>query len=164
MKKQAIGLAAAGAAGAVVLASGVPALAATGDSTASPRTSAPSAEEWQEMRAEAQRDMAERLAEELGVDVDKVEAALEKVRSEMQDEHQARHLKSLKERLDQAVSDGELTREQADAILEAAEGGVFPGAGPGGHHRPGGPGGWGGPGAGSTGAAVSGTGMTVLRT
>lgn len=34
MKKQAIGLAAAGAAGAVVLASGVPALAVTGDSAA----------------------------------------------------------------------------------------------------------------------------------
>lgn len=164
MKKQVIGLAAAGAVGAVVLAAGVPALAATDDSTASPSPTAPSAEAWQEMRAEAQRDMAERLAEELGVDVDKVEAALEKVRSEMQAEHQAQHLESLKERLDQAVSDGELTQEQADAILEAAESGVFPGARPGGHHRSGGPGGWGGPGAGSPGAAVSGAGMTVLRT
>lgn len=161
MKRQAIGLAAAAAAGALVLAAGVPALAATDDGTATPSPTAPGAEEWREMRAEAQRDLAERLAEELDVDVDRVEAALEKVRSEMQAEHQAQHLESLKERLDQAVSDGELTREQADAILAAAESGVFPGAGPGGHHRSGGPDGWGGPGAG---AAVSGTGMAVLRT
>jgi glycine/D-amino acid oxidase-like deaminating enzyme len=163
MKKQAIGLAAAGAVGAVVLAAGVPALAATDDSTATPSPSAPSAEDRQELRAEAQRDLAERLAEELGVDADEVEAALETVRDEMQAEHQARHLESLKERLDQAVTDGELTQEQADAILEAAESGVFPGGGRG-HHGPGGPGGFGGPGAGASDGTVSGTSLTVIRT
>ncbi|MEE6307149.1 hypothetical protein V1634_09970 [Plantactinospora veratri] len=32
----------------------------------------------------------------------------------------------LKERLDRAVSDGKLTRQQADALVAAAEAGVFP--------------------------------------
>lgn len=166
MKKQAIGLAAAGAVGAVVLAAGVPALAATDDSTATPSPSAPSAQEWQEMRAEAQRDMAERLAEELGVDVDKVEAALEKVRSEMQAEHQAERLAELETRLDEAVASGDLTQAQADAILEAAENGVFPG-GPGGRHGGHRGFGGGGPDAGTgvgSSAGASSTSMAVLRT
>ncbi|MFG1651949.1 hypothetical protein ACGFIE_18695 [Micromonospora sp. NPDC049275] len=94
-------------------------------------------------KADRQGEFAEALAKELGVPTDKVTAALEKVREQHRpadrparpsaEDRQA----ALKERLDQAVKDGKLTQEQADAITKAVEAGVFPG--PGGHRGPGAP-------------------------
>ncbi|GAA2185023.1 hypothetical protein [Micromonospora lupini] len=92
-------------------------------------------------KADRQGEFAEALAKELDVPTDKVTAALEKVREQHRpadrparpsaEDRQA----ALKERLDQAVKDGKLTQEQADAITKAVEAGVFPG--PGGHRGPG---------------------------
>ncbi|MEV5209673.1 hypothetical protein AB0K35_19570 [Micromonospora sp. NPDC053740] len=101
-------------------------------------------------KADRQGEFAEALAKELGVPTDKVTAALEKVREQHRpadrpqrpsaEDRQA----ALKQRLDQAVKDGKLTQEQADAITTAVEAGVFPGPGghrgPGGHHGAGTPG------------------------
>ncbi len=66
---------------------------------------------------------------------DKVTAALEKLREQRQADRPERptppsaqdRQAALKERLAQAVKDGKLTQEQADAVLKAAEAGVFPG-------------------------------------
>ncbi|WP_444952059.1 hypothetical protein [Micromonospora ureilytica] len=92
-------------------------------------------------KADRQGEFAEALARELGVPTDKVTAALEKIREQHRpadrpqrpsaEDRQA----ALKQRLDQAVKDGKLTQEQADAITKAVEAGVFPG--PGGHRGPG---------------------------
>ncbi|MFG1917593.1 hypothetical protein [Micromonospora sp. NPDC048898] len=105
-------------------------------------------------KADRQNEFAEALAKELGVPTDKVTAALEKVREQHRpadrpqrpsaEDRQAalkERQAALKARLDQAVKDGKLTQEQADAITKAIEAGVFPGPGA---HR--GPGGHGGPG------------------
>ncbi|MEU1587636.1 hypothetical protein [Micromonospora sp. NPDC005710] len=91
-------------------------------------------------KADRQGKFAESLAKELGVPTDKVTAALEKIREQHRpadrpqrpsaEDRQA----ALKQRLDQAVKDGKLTQEQADAITKAVEAGVFPG--PGGHRGP----------------------------
>ncbi len=68
------------------------------------------------------------------------------MRAELQAEREAEHLAALETRLDQAVAAGELTQEQADAMLAAAEAGVFPGGGHGFGGRGGfGPRGFGGP-------------------
>ncbi len=118
----------------------------------------------EDRRAEHEAEFAQALADELGLDVDDVTAALTTVREEMRAEHEAERLANLEARLDEAVAAGELTQEQADAILEAAEAGVWPGPGGrrGGHggHGPGdrgpggsGPGGFGpGPAADTTAA------------
>ncbi|WP_184188075.1 hypothetical protein [Micromonospora parathelypteridis] len=105
-------------------------------STAPAPASAPGA------KADRQGAFADALAKELGIPADKVTAALEKIRDQHRpadrpqrpsaEDRQA----ALKERLDQAVKDGKLTQEQADAITKAVEAGVFPG--PGGHRGPGG--------------------------
>ncbi|MFE9193988.1 hypothetical protein ACFYL6_30725 [Micromonospora sp. NPDC007208] len=101
-------------------------------------------------KADRQGEFAEALAKELGVPADKVTAALEKIREQHRptdrpqrpsaEDRQA----ALKQRLDQAVKDGKLTQEQADAITKAVEAGVFPGPaghrGLGGHHGEGTPG------------------------
>jgi hypothetical protein len=93
-----------------------------------------------QQRADRQAAFAEALAKELGVSTDKVTAALEKVREQQKADRPERpsaedRQAQLKERLDQAVKDGKLTQEQADAITKAAEAGVFPGpAGGRGHH------------------------------
>lgn len=99
----------------------------------------------QDRRAEHEAEFAARLADELGIDVDRVSAALEAVRTEWQAEMQAERRAALEERLDAAVEAGDLTREQADALLEAHEAGVLGGPGFGRHRGrhgggPGGPG------------------------
>ena len=143
------GLAAAGVLGVGIAA---PTVALADDKSPSPSASAiqDQGTDRQQQRADRQAEFAEALAKELGVSTDKVTAALEKLREQhradrpqrpstedrqgRQEERQA----NLKERLDQAVKDGKLTREQADAVLKAVEAGVFPGPGARGHH-----GGWG---------------------
>lgn len=92
-------------------------------------------------REQRQAEFADALAKELGVPADKVTAALEKLREQRQADRPERpqppstqdRQAALKERLDQAVKDGKLTQEQADAVLKAAEAGVFPGPGGMGH-------------------------------
>ncbi|MDG4788952.1 hypothetical protein O7626_23990 [Micromonospora sp. WMMD1102] len=107
------------------------------------RTGPKHTKDWAEQRGK----LAGQLAEELGVPQEKVEAALAKIREQHRADWKGRAEQRgdrpdarskvdreamLKERLDKAVADGKLTREQADAILAAAEAGVFPAWG-GGH-------------------------------
>lgn len=109
-----------------------PAIAATQQAP----TPTPSAGE-QTTRADRQNDFAEALAKELGVPTEKVTAALEKLHEQRKGDRPERggwrggdaadRQAALKERLAQAVEDGKLTQEQADAITAAVEAGVFPG-------------------------------------
>ncbi|WP_422734874.1 hypothetical protein ACN26Y_15455 [Micromonospora sp. WMMD558] len=134
------GFAAAGLLG-VGIAAPTVAFAADG---ASPSASASAETDREQRRADRQAEFAEALATELGVSTDQVTAALEKLREQRKDERPERpdatdRQAALKERLDRAVEDGKLTREQADAIIAAAEAGVLPGpGGRGGHGGPGG--------------------------
>ena len=91
--------------------------------------------------ADRRDKLAEGLAAELGVSKEKVLAALDKVETQLESDARTERLAGLKERLDAAVADGKLTREQADAIIKAAEAGVILGGphGPGGHGWPGPP-------------------------
>ncbi|GAA2717630.1 hypothetical protein ACFY2R_11325 [Micromonospora olivasterospora] len=143
-KRLLVGLAAAGVLGVGIAA---PTVAFAGDTTPAPSASA-SQDTDQSQRVDRQAAFAEELAKELGVPTDKVTAALEKLREQHKADRPERgdrpgnaadRQAKLKERLDQAVKDGKLTQEQADAITKAVEAGVFPG--PGGFGR-GGHGGW----------------------
>ena len=96
----------------------VPAIAAEG-----PPADAPAA--VAERHEERQQKFAELLAKELGLDTAKVQAAVEKVREQMRADAKEDRLAAMKERLDAAVKEGKLTQEEADAILKAAENGVF---------------------------------------
>ncbi|TDB93163.1 hypothetical protein E1091_12180 [Micromonospora fluostatini] len=141
-KKQLLaGLAAAGVLGVGLAA---PAVAAAGDDTGTPAPSASASAgtDREQRHAERQAEFAESLAKELGVDTEKVTSALEKLREQRTSERPERGERGdwrggdaadrqakLTERLDQAVEDGKLTREQADAIVKAVESGVFPGGG-----------------------------------
>ena len=156
------GLAAAGVLGVGIAAPTV--ASAAGGATPTPSTSTSTStsengsDERQQQRSDRQAEFAEKLAKELGVDTDKVTAALEKLREEHKPadrpdkgerggkgerpEHGDRgdsvdRQAAMKERLAQAVEDGKLTQEQADAVTAAIEAGVFPG--PGGHGGHGGP-------------------------
>ncbi|MFJ3923377.1 hypothetical protein [Streptomyces sp. NPDC090022] len=103
-----------------------------------------------EQRQERQKELAEALAQDLGVPVEKVTGSLEKFRAAQAEKHRkdaadgkgapdrrsgpagerpdaAALQKRLSERLDRAVEDGKLTRAQADAILAAVKSGVLPG-------------------------------------
>lgn len=77
--------------------------------------------------AEARSAFVEALAEELDLPVDRVDDALTAVRGRLHQERRDDRRAALEERLDAAVADGELTREQADAILDAVEAGVLGG-------------------------------------
>ncbi|MEW2442611.1 hypothetical protein [Micromonospora marina] len=141
------GLAAAGVLGVGIAA---PTVALADDKSPNPSSSASTTtdqgDDRRQRHADRQAEFADALAEELGVSTDKVTAALEKLREQRQGDRPERPERpstedrqaALKERLDQAVTDGKLTQEQADAVLEAAEAGVFPGPGKGGHHGRGG--------------------------
>lgn len=101
-------------------------------------------------------EIAAALADELGLDAATVEAALETVQAEIEEQREAEHRMALEDRLAAAVEAGDLTQEQADALLAAEEAGVF-GGGPGmggpgmGDRGHGGPGMRGGPGMGGPG-------------
>ncbi|MFU8873079.1 hypothetical protein [Micromonospora sp. SL4-19] len=138
-----VGLAAAGVLGVGIAA---PTVALADDKSPAPSASADQGTDRQQKRADRQAEFADALAKELGVPTDKVTAALEKLKEQHKGDRPERpstkdrqeQLKDrqaqLKERLDQAVKDGKLTQDQADAVLKAVEAGVFPG--PGGHgHR-----------------------------
>jgi hypothetical protein len=138
------GLAAAGVLGVGIAAPTV----AFADNGATPTPSASSGSDQgtdrQQQRADRQGDFAAALAKELGVPTDKVTAALEKVRGQHKADRPTRpdgadRQAMLKQRLDQAVKDGKLTQEQADAITKAFEAGVLPGGGGRGGHGPDGP-------------------------
>ncbi|WP_406042313.1 hypothetical protein OG799_01545 [Micromonospora sp. NBC_00898] len=135
-----VGLAAAGVLG-VGIAAPTVAFAEDGTPTPSASSSSDQGADRQQQRADRQADFAAALAKELGVPTDKVTAALEKLREQRKADRPERpstedRQAALKERLDQAVKDGKLTQEQADAITKAAEAGVFPGPGGRGHHGP----------------------------
>lgn len=158
------GLATAGVLG-VGIAAPTMAFAADGG-TPTPSAGSTTNGDAQQKAAGHQGKFAEKLAKELGVPTDKVTAALKKLRDEHKADRPQRpsakdrqaRLKDrqarLKERLDQAVKDGKLTQEQADAITKAVEAGVFPGGagGPGRH------GGWGGHRSGGNGTPEGTTG------
>ncbi|MGC4895433.1 hypothetical protein [Micromonospora sp. DT31] len=128
------GLAAAGVLGVGIAA---PTVALAEDKSPDPSSSASTTDQGDDRRqkhADRQAEFAEALAKELGVPTDKVTAALEKLHEQRKGDRPERpstedRQAALKERLDQAVTDGKLTQEQADAVLKAAEAGVFPGKG-----------------------------------
>ena len=144
-KRLLVGLAAAGVLGVGVAAPTI-AMAAENE-TPPPNASATEGGKREQQRADRHAAFAEALATELGVDTDKVTAALAKLRERQQANRPERPERrerpdaagrqaALTERLDRAVEDGKLTREQADAITAAAEAGVL-GGGPSGHRGPG---------------------------
>jgi hypothetical protein len=102
----------------------VPALAQSDDDDAPTGQSAPKTDD-----ADGPGRFAEALADELGDDVtaEEVADAIAVVAERFAAEREERLRSALRERLDTAVEDGALTRAQADAILEAAEEGVFGG-------------------------------------
>jgi len=143
------GLAAAGVLGVGVAA---PTMAMAADSTSpSPSASADADAEKgmdkEQKRSDRQAEFAEALAEKLGVDVDEVTTALEELREQRAADRPERgdrgerpdsadRQAALTQRLEQAVEDGKLTQEQADAITAAVEADVLRGLG--GHGGPGG--------------------------
>lgn len=104
---------------------------ALADPSPSPSSSAPAPAKADRdaKRAEHRDAYAEALAKELGIDKAKVLAALDKVDAAKAEQVKADRIAALKTRLDAAVAEGKLTREQADAILAAAESGALTGPG-----------------------------------
>jgi hypothetical protein len=119
-----------GAAGLLALALAGPGIALADPSpspSGSASASAPANSDRAAKRAQQRDAYAEALAKELGIDKAKVLAALDKVDAAQAEQAKADRIAALKTRLDAAVADGKLTREQADAILKAAEAGVLNG-------------------------------------
>jgi ABC-type phosphate/phosphonate transport system substrate-binding protein len=113
----------------------VPALAQSG-APADPETTAEApASDRAERRAAHQEAFAAALAEELGLPVDEVTAAIEKVAEQHRAEMQATRDERFQDRLDAAVEAGELTQEQADELRESHERGERPFRGPDGSGR-----------------------------
>lgn len=108
----------------LVLGAAIPALAQDPSEAATDQASEASPEE---RFAEHTSELAAALAEQLGLDIETVAAALETVQAELAEQRQAEHRTALEQRLDDAVADGSLTQEQADAILAASDAGVLPG-------------------------------------
>jgi hypothetical protein len=142
------GLATAGALG---LGIAVPAVAFADNGSPSPApsgsTSAPEKRDGDGERRGPERGkelgekFAKALAEELGVPEEKVTAALEKLREQHKPEKPegdrgTDRRAGLEERLEQAVKDGKLTQEQADAVKAAFDADVLPGPGGRGHQEP----------------------------
>jgi protein-disulfide isomerase-like protein with CxxC motif len=99
----------------------------------------------EDRRAARQAELATALAQELGLDADTVAAALEKVHAQLAEQRRAERRTRLEACLDSAVEAEELTREQAEALLDAHDAGVLRGFGGRGGHGPGehrGPGGF----------------------
>lgn len=74
-------------------------------------------------RAEREAALAKALATELGLDEAKVTAALDEVRTA----HEAERRQDLADRLDQAVTDGDLTADDKASVLKAYDAGVLGG-------------------------------------
>lgn len=97
----------------VAVAIAVPALAQNASETDAPSASNEGDRPRDERFVEACSAFAAALAEELDLPVDRVDDALTAVRERLQQERSDDHRAALEERLDAAVADGELTREQA---------------------------------------------------
>jgi hypothetical protein len=110
-----------------------PSPSASASTSASPAPSSPKQGDKAAAKAQRQDALAGALATELGIDKAKVAAVLTKVQAAQETQEKADHTAALKSKLDQAVTDGKLTRDQADAIMKAAEAGVLSG-GVDGHH------------------------------
>jgi hypothetical protein len=106
-------------------------------------------QQMQQQRAQAEQKYIDALAKNLGVSSETVKSALEQTQKDMQAQRVTE--------IQQAVTDGKLTQEQADQMIQRMqEGRGGPGmGGPGGMHGPGmgGPGGMHGPGMGGPGGA-----------
>lgn len=72
-------------------------------------------------RATQQQAMAEALASELGVSTEQVTTALTEIRADRDADRRT----AFAAKLDQAVTDGTLTRAEADAVAKAADAGVI---------------------------------------
>ena len=141
------GIGAAGVAGVAALAFAVspvqaedptPTPLASSSTSATSPTSPTDKPDREAIRAQRQDELAAALAAELGIDKAKVAAALDKVQATREAEAKADRIADLKTRLDAAVKEGKLTAEESAAILKAAEAGVLPQGGFGGHGRGGG--------------------------
>ncbi|MCG6566690.1 hypothetical protein [Tessaracoccus sp. ZS01] len=98
---------------------------------AEPATMPDTQEERDALRAEHQAAFAKALAEELGLE----EASVTEALTELREERQAVQAAEDKEVLDKAVTDGELTQSEADAVQKAIDAGIVGVHGHGGPRR-----------------------------
>ena len=96
-----------------------------------PATRPASPTERDSFREARQAEMSEALAAELGIDEDKVSAALDELRSDRDAMRSANRQANLGE----AVTDGTLTQDEADAVQKAVDAGVMSPRGGHGHGR-----------------------------
>lgn len=136
-----VAMTAAGVTAGLVLGFGIPALAQDdaeaphdgGSSSTTPDDGAREqlreqlGERMADAHAERQQELASRLAEELGLETDTVLEALQAVQADLREQWRENRTAELTERLAAAVAEGDLTQEQADAILAAVESGVLGG-------------------------------------